>query len=251
MFEHNKVCKTVKSEGYSTCGENSLLLETTNKIKEEIFEDAETTIQFSHCGESILSSEIKIEYEESQYNTVKKESTASSNSNIVAGYTVCEGSNKKIEKKSTPVKFQCPHCELLLKNRDTYRIHIKMLHTPAKCEICDLQMANHGQLLSHNNAIHIKADQECPYCGRMFKKKSFQKHLNAHQEAKHLCADCGVRFKSYQNLQIHRKRFHNPDKTPRMPKGYIRVDRGKNEMLTVPGSMHIDAGSVKEEPVDS
>ncbi|XP_062564835.1 zinc finger protein 493-like isoform X1 [Armigeres subalbatus] len=157
-------------------------------------------------------------------------------SKVKAAMATTSTETQNTEETAPSAKFQCPHCHRLLKNQGNLRVHIFTLHRPYKCNICGLQMGSYSQVKSHKNAVHTKPDQKCPHCGRMFKAKTFQNHLNSHQKASHLCADCGVMYKSYQNLQVHRKRFHTHDKPPRMSKGYIRRNRGKNEKAKVSDS---------------
>ncbi|EAT42944.1 AAEL005592-PA [Aedes aegypti] len=131
----------------------------------------------------------------------------------------------------TPSKPQCPHCKRFYINRESMLVHIRSLHRKARCTICGLVLANYGLVKAHRLAVHIEK-AECPHCKQRFSKKNFQNHLNSHSEASHLCPDCGMMFKSNQNLQVHLRRFHTPGKTPSM-KRYIRHGKSRNRVIDV------------------
>lgn len=249
MMGHGNDCKaSAKSEEGSIYEENCVAFESSEALDENLFE--ETTIEFQECGE--IPKEVNTENDENHFDSVNKQKKFARRQcsgcgqqfrkyitfvthkcyiegKVQASLATTSTECKKIEETTPSAKFQCPHCQSVLKNRGNLRVHIFTLHRPHKCDICGLLMGSYSQVKSHKHAVHAKADQKCPHCGRMFKAKTFQNHLNSHQKASHLCADCGVMYKSFQNLQVHRKRFHTQDKPPRMSKGYIRRNRGKNE----------------------
>ncbi|KXJ81459.1 hypothetical protein RP20_CCG019686 [Aedes albopictus] len=141
--------------------------------------------------------------------------------------------------------LQCPHCKRFYVSRKALVFHIRMLHKKAQCTICGLFLANYGLVKTHKLAAHTERI-ECPQCKKTFTKMTFQNHLNSHKEASHLCPECGVMFKSGQNLQVHLKRFHSPGKVPSM-KVYIRKEKSKKRKIGEEVSVSEGAGTEDED----
>ncbi|KXJ81458.1 hypothetical protein RP20_CCG019685 [Aedes albopictus] len=143
--------------------------------------------------------------------------------------TASPGNKENNKDQEAQAKPQCPHCKRFYVNRESLMVHIRTLHKKSRCTICGLVLANYGLVKSHKLAVHFEK-AECPHCKQKISKKNIQNHLNSHKEASHLCPECGVMFKSGQNLQVHLKRFHTPGKAPSM-KLYIRKEKSKKRKL--------------------
>lgn len=159
--------------------------------------------------------------------TCEAKTKVDNSSEVTASPGNKENDNKDQEAQAKP---QCPHCKRFYVNRESLMVHIRTLHKKSRCTICGLVLANYGLVKSHKLAVHFEK-AECPHCKQKISKKNIQNHLNSHKEASHLCPECGVMFKSGQNLQVHLKRFHTPGKAPSM-KLYIRKEKSKKRKLS-------------------
>ncbi|GAB6018717.1 hypothetical protein CHUAL_000393 [Chamberlinius hualienensis] len=105
----------------------------------------------------------------------------------------------------------CTICGKTYKDRYIMRIHMRMVHMPAKvqfeCPLCKKKFnrkAHLGRhLRTHNPAKQYKCSK-CDYRGT--EKSDVTKHSLIHEEPKHSCEVCGHSFRHLRNKEIHMKR---------------------------------------------
>lgn len=84
-----------------------------------------------------------------------------------------------------------------------------------QCSECDKSFTDGLLLISHLEA-HGREEQEkrlnkCAQCGRTFLNQArLEKHMKIHETAEFLCKDCSAEFPSRSELEIHRKKLHDP-----------------------------------------
>uniref|UniRef100_A0A8C5PSD1 Zinc finger protein 536 n=1 Tax=Leptobrachium leishanense TaxID=445787 RepID=A0A8C5PSD1_9ANUR len=129
------------------------------------------------------------------------------------------------EEAVTPVTgFRCTFCKGKFKKREELDRHIRILHKPYKCTLCDFAASQEEDLISHVEKAHITAESvqgqgsngngeqaanefRCEVCGQVFSQAWFLKgHMRKHKDSfEHCCQICGRRFKEPWFLKNHMK----------------------------------------------
>ncbi|CAK9807419.1 Zinc finger protein 585A [Anthophora plagiata] len=116
--------------------------------------------------------------------------------------------------------YSCEQCDKLFETKETYDLHLKMVHEYDKlfiCSICNKNFAQQTALKTHMS-IHEKNKLEkeypCDICGKVLNHPS---SVVYHKEAEHnngrrfVCNKCGKSFKHKQLLQRHQL-VHSDDR---------------------------------------
>ncbi|XP_015224129.1 zinc finger protein 536 isoform X2 [Lepisosteus oculatus] len=128
------------------------------------------------------------------------------------------------EQAAPPSGFRCTFCKGKFKKREELDRHIRILHKPYKCTLCDFAASQEEDLISHVEKAHITAESaqgqgssgngekpasefRCEVCGQVFSQAWFLKgHMRKHKDSfEHCCQICGRRFKEPWFLKNHMK----------------------------------------------
>ncbi|KAK7891662.1 hypothetical protein WMY93_023625 [Mugilogobius chulae] len=122
--------------------------------------------------------------------------------------------------------FRCSFCKGKFRKQQELDRHIRILHKPYKCTLCDFAASQEEELIGHVETAHITADQgnkaatvgssdkpksigefPCEVCGQTFSQAWFLKgHMRKHKDSfEHCCQICGRRFKEPWFLKNHMK----------------------------------------------
>eukprot|EP00088_Acartia_fossae_P043259 TRINITY_DN4555_c0_g1_i10.p1 TRINITY_DN4555_c0_g1~~TRINITY_DN4555_c0_g1_i10.p1 ORF type:complete len:523 (+),score=75.85 TRINITY_DN4555_c0_g1_i10:209-1570(+) len=110
-------------------------------------------------------------------------------------------------------EYVCDICKAVLHSKKKYYIHTKW-HDGYKCEECGKQHATYRHLYQHKAAHKNKL--RCPHCPSFFRyERLLASHLLKHDPTapppkKHLCTDCGKKFRCPSELNLHREKIHMP-----------------------------------------
>ncbi|KAG9341301.1 hypothetical protein JZ751_019403, partial [Albula glossodonta] len=128
------------------------------------------------------------------------------------------------DQAAPPTGFRCTFCKGKFKKREELERHIRILHKPYKCTLCDFAASQEEDLISHVEKAHITAESaqgqgsssngekpanefRCEVCGQVFSQAWFLKgHMRKHKDSfEHCCQICGRRFKEPWFLKNHMK----------------------------------------------
>ena len=115
--------------------------------------------------------------------------------------------------ENNPVK-KCSHCEKVFLKEDRLKEHIQLVHegkNPYQCTICDVEFKYLQSLQGHMKSIHDGITYKCSICDMCFTQTgTLYHHMKVvHDKEKHFsCYECGSKFGSKSNLDIHFRRFH-------------------------------------------
>jgi KRAB domain-containing zinc finger protein len=105
--------------------------------------------------------------------------------------------------------FKCPECGKILKNENTYRVHMNThigIHAKKTipCTFCDKSFTNNRDMTTHVRRNHTGEQPfSCEQCQETFySEKELKKHINAHIMA-HECKVCHKTFGEYDQLARH------------------------------------------------
>ncbi|XP_056268180.1 zinc finger protein 536 isoform X6 [Pseudoliparis swirei] len=117
--------------------------------------------------------------------------------------------------------FRCTYCKGKFKKREELDRHIRILHKPYKCTLCEFAASHEEDLISHVEKAHITAENtqggaggtqvatefRCEVCSQVFSQAWFLKgHMRKHKDSfEHCCQICGRRFKEPWFLKNHMK----------------------------------------------
>lgn len=123
--------------------------------------------------------------------------------------------------------FRCSFCKGKFRKHQELERHIRILHKPYKCTLCEFAAAHEEDLIGHVEIAHITADScagqklsvgdadkgkpvgefPCEVCGQTFSQAWFLKgHMRKHKDSfEHCCQICGRRFKEPWFLKNHMK----------------------------------------------
>lgn len=123
--------------------------------------------------------------------------------------------------------FRCSFCKGKFRKQQELERHIRILHKPYKCTLCDFAASHEEELIGHVEMAHITADSStgqktttgggdkrkpagefpCEVCGQTFSQAWFLKgHMRKHKDSfEHCCQICGRRFKEPWFLKNHMK----------------------------------------------
>ncbi|XP_040927105.1 zinc finger protein 536-like [Betta splendens] len=123
--------------------------------------------------------------------------------------------------------FRCSFCKGKFRKQQELERHIRILHKPYKCTLCEFAASHEEELIGHVETAHITADSSsgqkpaagsgdkekpvgefpCEVCGQTFSQAWFLKgHMRKHKDSfEHCCQICGRRFKEPWFLKNHMK----------------------------------------------
>uniref|UniRef100_A0A3B4Z5K7 Zinc finger protein 219-like n=1 Tax=Stegastes partitus TaxID=144197 RepID=A0A3B4Z5K7_9TELE len=123
--------------------------------------------------------------------------------------------------------FRCSFCKGKFRKQQELERHIRILHKPYKCTLCEFAASHEEELIGHVEMTHITADSgsgqkpstggsdkgkpagefPCEVCGQTFSQAWFLKgHMRKHKDSfEHCCQICGRRFKEPWFLKNHMK----------------------------------------------
>uniref|UniRef100_A0A8C2WXW2 C2H2-type domain-containing protein n=1 Tax=Cyclopterus lumpus TaxID=8103 RepID=A0A8C2WXW2_CYCLU len=126
-----------------------------------------------------------------------------------------------------PIGFRCSFCKGKFRKQQELERHIRILHKPYKCTLCEFAASQEEELIGHVETTHITADSAsgqkpamgtgdkkrpagefpCEVCGQTFSQAWFLKgHMRKHKDSfEHCCQICGRRFKEPWFLKNHMK----------------------------------------------
>ncbi|XP_077938736.1 uncharacterized protein LOC120809180 isoform X1 [Gasterosteus aculeatus] len=126
-----------------------------------------------------------------------------------------------------PTGFRCSFCKGKFRKQQELERHIRILHKPYKCTLCEFAASQEEELIGHVEKAHITADSgsgqrptmgpgdkkrpagefPCEVCGQTFSQAWFLKgHMRKHKDSfEHCCQICGRRFKEPWFLKNHMK----------------------------------------------
>lgn len=133
--------------------------------------------------------------------------------------------DESIQPQSTG--FRCSFCKGKFRKQQELERHIRILHKPYKCTLCEFAASHEEELIGHVEMTHITADSgsgqkpavgsgdkekpvgefPCEVCGQTFSQAWFLKgHMRKHKDSfEHCCQICGRRFKEPWFLKNHMK----------------------------------------------
>nr|XP_057943180.1 zinc finger protein 536-like [Doryrhamphus excisus] len=123
--------------------------------------------------------------------------------------------------------FRCSFCKGKFRKQQELERHIRILHKPYKCTLCEFAASHEEDLIGHVETTHITTDSSpgqkpstgtndkaktvgefpCDVCGQTFTQAWFLKgHMRKHKDSfEHSCQICGRRFKEPWFLKNHMK----------------------------------------------
>ncbi|XP_028264550.1 zinc finger protein 536-like [Parambassis ranga] len=123
--------------------------------------------------------------------------------------------------------FRCSFCKGKFRKQQELERHIRILHKPYKCTLCEFAASHEEELIGHVEMTHITAESgsgqkptmgacdkgkpvgefPCEVCGQTFSQAWFLKgHMRKHKDSfEHCCQICGRRFKEPWFLKNHMK----------------------------------------------
>ncbi|XP_054633031.1 zinc finger protein 536-like isoform X2 [Dunckerocampus dactyliophorus] len=126
-----------------------------------------------------------------------------------------------------PAGFRCSFCKGKFRKQQELERHIRILHKPYKCTLCEFAASHEEELIGHVETTHITTDSSsgqkpvagtndkgkpvgefpCDVCGQTFSQAWFLKgHMRKHKDSfEHCCQICGRRFKEPWFLKNHMK----------------------------------------------
>ncbi|XP_061891168.1 zinc finger protein 536-like [Entelurus aequoreus] len=126
-----------------------------------------------------------------------------------------------------PTGFRCSFCKGKFRKQQELERHIRILHKPYKCTLCEFAASHEEELIAHVETTHITTDSgpgqkpvlgtndkgkpvgefPCDVCGQTFSQAWFLKgHMRKHKDSfEHCCQICGRRFKEPWFLKNHMK----------------------------------------------
>lgn len=129
--------------------------------------------------------------------------------------------------QAQPIGFRCSFCKGKFRKQQELERHIRILHKPYKCTLCEFAASQEEELIGHVETTHITADSAsgqkptmgtgdkkrpagefpCEVCGQTFSQAWFLKgHMRKHKDSfEHCCQICGRRFKEPWFLKNHMK----------------------------------------------
>ncbi|XP_018519310.1 uncharacterized protein LOC108875120 [Lates calcarifer] len=129
--------------------------------------------------------------------------------------------------QAQPTGFRCSFCKGKFRKQQELERHIRILHKPYKCTLCEFAASHEEELIGHVETTHITADTglgqkpatgpgekgkpagefPCEVCGQTFSQAWFLKgHMRKHKDSfEHCCQICGRRFKEPWFLKNHMK----------------------------------------------
>ncbi|XP_061077210.1 zinc finger protein 536 [Conger conger] len=153
------------------------------------------------------------------------------------------------EQVAPPTGFRCTFCKGKFKKREELDRHIRILHKPYKCTLCDFAASQEEDLISHVEKAHITAESaqgqgsssngekpanefRCEVCGQVFSQAWFLKgHMRKHKDSfEHCCQICGRRFKEPWFLKNHMKVHLNKLAIKNKPPSDSEVSVSMNNM---------------------
>ncbi|XP_041746875.1 zinc finger protein 536-like, partial [Coregonus clupeaformis] len=124
--------------------------------------------------------------------------------------------------------FRCSFCKGKFRKQQELERHIRILHKPYKCTLCEFATSHEEELISHVETAHIASESAqtqrpavgsgrgvkhpggefpCEVCGQTFSQAWFLKgHMRKHKDSfEHCCQICSRRFKEPWFLKNHMK----------------------------------------------
>ncbi|XP_062448889.1 transcriptional repressor CTCF-like [Rhea pennata] len=117
-------------------------------------------------------------------------------------------------------KFHCPHCDTVIARKIDLGVHLRKQHSyieqGKKCRYCDAVFHERYALKqhqkSHKNEKRFKCDQ-CDYACRQEWRMIVHKRTHT-GEKPYACSHCDKTFRQKQHLDMHFKRYHDPNFVP-------------------------------------
>ncbi|KAG8455599.1 hypothetical protein GDO86_001702 [Hymenochirus boettgeri] len=127
-----------------------------------------------------------------------------------------------------PLRHPCPFCKGKFRKAAELERHLRILHRPYKCHLCDFAASQEGELVGHVERKHAApqrpklppplptpsptpalppAEFKCEICSQSFTQSWFLKgHMRKHKDSfDHRCSVCGRCFKESWFLKNHMK----------------------------------------------
>ncbi|KAM4707382.1 zinc finger protein 219 isoform 2-T2 [Discoglossus pictus] len=127
-----------------------------------------------------------------------------------------------------PLRHPCPFCKGKFRKAAELERHLRILHRPYKCHLCDFAASQEGELVVHVEKRHSTpqrpkpppplplpapasapppAEFKCEICSQSFTQSWFLKgHMRKHKDSfDHRCSVCGRCFKESWFLKNHMK----------------------------------------------
>ncbi|XP_077453321.1 zinc finger protein 536-like isoform X2 [Stigmatopora argus] len=149
-----------------------------------------------------------------------------------------------------PSGFRCSFCKGKFRKRQELERHIRILHKPYKCTLCEFAAAQEEELIAHVETAHITGesgagqksagvsdkgkgggDFPCDVCGQTFSQAWFLKgHMRKHKDSfEHCCQICGRRFKEpwflKNHMKVHLNKLASKARLPPHHDGAVRLNR--------------------------
>ncbi|CAL8121526.1 unnamed protein product [Orchesella dallaii] len=110
-------------------------------------------------------------------------------------------------------ELECPQCDKKLTNNHRLQSHIRFVHNPITCNLCQKDFIGQHSLRDHAAKEHQgEGNFSCPTCCRPFPSYySMSRHMRRiHHDRRYTCPQCGVTVKTSRSLRLHTNAVHNP-----------------------------------------
>lgn len=112
------------------------------------------------------------------------------------------------ERTSDSKLHVCTVCDKSFSTNRWLKAHTRILHTgetPYKCKHCCEEFPSHQKYYYHLKSRHEERKHECPDCGMRFSISwNLNSHRLLHSNSKHyVCSECDGRFVYAKDLKIH------------------------------------------------
>ena len=114
-----------------------------------------------------------------------------------------------VENSHLDAKWRCKYCLVEHPSYKKLNHHFYHKHKSFECKECEETFSTFHYYNMHKMKVHKGKNVECPYCGKMFYKRSLKEHIrNIHETGEFPCDQCDKIFPSKNYLTSHKIQRH-------------------------------------------